>query len=90
MHTHLEFAGSSYNIPHVCLEAIRGSCLIATPLFLFCTFIMSKRGGGSIHGNNPKVKKRKSVKIHALMVPESDEEDLPLNIKTDYARLVQT
>ena len=51
---------------------------------------MSKRGGGSIHGYNPKVKKRKSVKIHALMVPESDEEDLPLNIKTDYARLVQT
>ena len=60
----------------------------AVPFLLPLT--MSKRGEDSTHIRVTKVKKRKGVKIRTLMVPESDKEDLPLNIKTDYARLVQT
>jgi len=51
---------------------------------------MSKRDGGSIRRSNPKVRKRNGVKIRTVMVPESDEEDPPSNVNTDYARLVQT
>lgn len=49
---------------------------------------MSKRGGERTR--NPKVKKRRGVKIHTTIIPDSDEEDLPSNVDVDYARLVQT
>ena len=51
---------------------------------------MSKRGEGSTRGGNPKVKKRKGVKIRTVAIPDSDGEDPPMNVCTDYARLVQT
>jgi len=51
---------------------------------------MSKRGEGSTRGGNPKVKKRKGVKIRTVAIPDSDGEDPPTNVCTDYARLVQT
>jgi len=49
---------------------------------------MSKRGGESTR--NQKVKKRKGIKIRTTVIPDSDEEGLPVNVNTDYARLVQT
>ena len=49
---------------------------------------MLKRGGEFTR--NPKVKKRWGFKICTMIIPDSDEEDLPSNIDMDYARLVQT
>ncbi|KAF9780597.1 hypothetical protein BJ322DRAFT_1112587 [Thelephora terrestris] len=51
---------------------------------------MFKREGGLTHSGNPKVKKRKGVKIRTVIIPDSDEESPTPNVKMDYARLVQT
>lgn len=51
---------------------------------------MSKRGGDSTRNGRPMVKKCKGVKIRALAIPDCDEESSPLNITSDYARLVKT
>ena len=71
------------------LRQWRGWCPITALLSLFHT-PMLKREGRPAHRGNPKVKKYKGVKIRALMVPESNEEDHTSNVKTDYAHLVQT
>ena len=52
---------------------------------------MSKREGGPSRHGNPTVKKRKGVKIRAVIILDSDEEGPPTNPSTtDYARLVRT
>lgn len=51
---------------------------------------MLKREGASIRSGNHKVKKRKGVKIRSTIIPDSDEENPPLNANTEYARLVRT
>jgi hypothetical protein len=47
---------------------------------------MSKQGGEHI----PRVKKRKSVKFHSMVISDSDKESQPANISTDYVRWVKT
>ena len=51
---------------------------------------MAKRYGDSTYGVGTKVKKRKGIKIRAVNVPESDDEATPLNVDTEYARLLKT
>lgn len=51
---------------------------------------MSKRRGAPICRGNSKIKLRKGVKIRTITIQDSDEEDSPSNVNTDYAQLVQT
>ena len=51
---------------------------------------MLKRGSDPPRQGNLKVKKRKGVRTQAILVPDSDDESLPSNVTTDYARLVKT
>jgi len=51
---------------------------------------MSKRGSDSTRRGSLKVKKRKGIRTQAILVPDSDDESLPPNVTTDYARLVKT
>lgn len=51
---------------------------------------MSKRGGESNHAGKPRVKKRKGVKIRSTLIPDSDEDNPPSNVKPEYVRWVKT
>ena len=78
----------------ICLKASFARTLYpitnhAPPLF-FHTSAMSKRGGESTGTGNPRVKKRKGVKIRTTLIPDSDEEVPTSNVNTDYARWVKT
>ena len=51
---------------------------------------MSKRGSDPTRRGSLQIKKRKGVRTQAILVPDSDDESLPSNVTTDYARLVKT
>ena len=65
-------------------------CPITIPLSLFHVTTMSKRGNSPPSKGNTKVKRRKGIKVRAIVIPDSDEGCIPQNVGTDYARLVQT
>jgi hypothetical protein len=52
--------------------------------------LMAKRHGDSVHGANPKVKKRKGIKVRTISVPDSDDEGPPPNVNAGFARLLKT
>jgi len=51
---------------------------------------MTKRHRDSTRGVNTKFKKQKGVKVRTVSIPDSDEEGLPSNVETEYARLLKT
>ena len=51
---------------------------------------MSKRGSDPTRRGSLQIKKRRGVRTQTILVPDSDDESLPPNVTTDYARLVKT
>ena len=72
-----------------CLE-VRTPARVRSAYQRFPRFHMSKRGGESIHGGKPIVKKRKGVKIRSTLIPDSDEDDAPSSVNAEYIRWVKT
>lgn len=51
---------------------------------------MAKRYADSAHGVKIKVKKQKGIRVRTASVLDSDAEDAPPDIDTEYARLLKT
>ena len=51
---------------------------------------MAKRHGDSTNGVGASLKKRRGIKVRAIYVPDSDDEDPPPRFDTEYARLLKT